>query len=97
MAAGLQRYVDGGPGGVPLAVGQGGSLSVEVAAFGVVPLADHLAILYDDRPHHGVGAGPARALAGQVEGQGHILFVCCSCCHGCAIMKLKCNKKDVPI
>ena len=76
VAAGLQGDVEGGAGGVLPAGGQRRPLGVEVSPPGVVPLADDPPLLHQHRPHHGVGAGPAGPLSGQVQSQGHIVLIC---------------------
>ena len=76
VAAGLQGDVEGGAGGVLPAGGQRRPLGVEVSPPGVVPLADDPPLLHQHSPHHGVGAGPAGPLLGQVQSQGHIVLIC---------------------
>ena len=45
---------------------QCGTLSMKVAASGVISLTDDLIVLYDDSPHHGVWAGPSGPLFRQL-------------------------------
>ena len=66
VAAGLQRDVQRGSRRVGGTVFQCGTLSMKVAASGVISLTDDLIVLYDDSPHHGVWAGPSGPLFRQL-------------------------------
>ncbi|MNY28266.1 hypothetical protein D3C86_1622270 [compost metagenome] len=81
VVAGLEGHVGGGAPGAIARRFEGEDLGVRLAQAGVVPLAHHLAILDDHRPHHGVGRGPARALMGQFEGAPHPALVLVGCDH----------------
>ena len=66
VAAGLQRDVQCGSRRVGGTVFQCGTLSMKVAASGVISLTDDLIVLSDDSPHHGVWAGPSGPLFRQL-------------------------------
>ena len=75
VAAGLQGDIQGGPRRVLRTGGQSLPLGVEAAAAAVPALANDTAFLHQHCPHQRIGAGPAGAVTGQFDGQGHIVGI----------------------
>ena len=75
VAAGLQRHIHGGSGGVGGAGCQRVALRMGFAVPLMPALSDNCAVLYDHGAHHGIGRRPTPALFRQRQGQTHIFCI----------------------